>query len=193
MVLATPLPVAGRALFRYNYKISKTNTMPEPLPPLQATGSATPQVLLRWNAPLRAIPQRSQRWYLASGVIVVGAAAYGIIAADWSFAIVALLCGAIYVLLHGHVPELREIAITGQGVFFDSRFYSYNDLKGFWLMQTPDALELHLTRKRRGSDLVILTGNTDPLFIRSTLGKYLPEESDRQERLLDTIIRICKL
>lgn len=153
---------------------------------------ATPQVLLQWDAPSKAQPQRSQQWYLTGGVIVIALAAYGIVTGDWSFSVVILLCAAIYVLLHGHLPERKEIAITGQGVFYDNAFYGYDDLRGFWLLRTPDALELHVTAKR-GRDLVILTSNIDPLFIRSTLGKYLPEESDRRERLLDTIIRICKL
>lgn len=154
---------------------------------------ATPQALLRWSAPSRAVPERTQRWYMIGGTIVVAAAAYGILAGDWSFAIVSLLCGAMYVLVHGHTAQARDIAITGQGVFYDNSFYGYEDLRGFWLLRTPDTTELHITRKKRGTDLVILIGTTDPLFIRSTLGKFLPEESDRQERLLDAIIRICKL
>lgn len=165
-----------------------------PLPLSQAPqGPGTPQVLLKWNAPMRMEPHRGPRWYLVGSIFVVAAAAWGIIAGSWPFAVVAVLCGAVYVLLQGHIPVLREIIITGQGVFFDGDFVSYSDLKGFWLLRLPGALELHIARQKRGSDLVILTGTTDPLFIRSTLGKYLSEESNRQERLLDTIIRICKL
>lgn len=155
--------------------------------------SGTPPVLLTWHAPVRAAPERSRQWYLTGGLIVVAVAAYGIVARDWSLSIVTVLCGAVYVLLHGHTPVPRTIVITGQGVFFDDTFHGYNDLRAFWLLQTTGNPELHITRRGRGGDLVILTGTTDPLFIRSTLGKYLSEESDRQERMLDTFIRICKL
>ena len=151
------------------------------------------QQLLRWHAPARVVQERGKTWYLIGGGCVVGAAAYGIITGSWALAIVAVLCGAVYVLLRGHVPEPRDIAITEQGIFFDGQFTSFADLKSFWFIATPLATELHIARKSRGGPFTILTGDTDPFLIRETLGRFLPEDSDKRENVLDLFIRICKL
>lgn len=157
------------------------------------TPSQPIQPLLQWNAYARAVQERGPHWYLIGGLIILSAAAYGILTGSWALAIVAILCGAMYVLLRGHVPEPKTMVITEQGVYLDGVFVGFADLSSFWFVQTPQAVELHVGRKGSGGDLVILTGTMDPLVIRETLGHYLTEDSDKHENLIDAIIRICKL
>lgn len=158
----------------------------------QSPDTRTP-ALLEWRAPSRINPERSPRWYLIGGIAVLCIAAYGIVSGAWTVSIVAVLCGAIYVLLRDHVPVLRSISITEQGITFEGVFYGYNDLRSFWMLRTEVATVLHITQKKRGADIVILTGLTDPQNVKLVLSRYLTEESDRKENLLDTFIRICKL
>ena len=149
--------------------------------------------LLMWTAPTKVIQERGRQWYLIGGIIVIVGASYGILTGSWSFAVVALLCGAVYVLLHGHVPAPSTIALTEYGIYFQGYFTSYNDLKSFWLFSTPLATELHIARKGRGKEITILTGGMDPALIQGILSRFVPEDSDRNEHLLDAFIRICKL
>ncbi len=181
--------MVGMQFFRYNYSITSNTHMETNSPP--AAKSLVP--ILRWSAPIRVIQERSKHWYMIVGVIVLTATVYGIISGSWAIAIVALLCGAIQVLVHGHVPEPRDIVITEQGIFFNGGFLTFNDLRSFWLIQTPLAVQLHIARKNRGAPITILTGDTDPYLIRETLARFIPEESDKRETILDFFIRICKL
>ena len=180
----------GKSVFLgYNKWISPhTNMTPETLVP-------TPRIpaLLEWRAPSRINNERSPRWYMITGIAVLVIAAYGIISGAWTVSVVAVLCGSVYVLLRDHVPTLRSISITEQGVNFEGTFYGYNDLRSFWLIKTEVATILHITQKKRGGDIVLLTGLTDPELVRQVLSRFLTEESDHKEHLLDTFIRICKL
>lgn len=149
--------------------------------------------LLRWQAPGRVVQERGKRWYLIGGLIVLGVTVYGIVTGSWTLAVIALLCAAAEILVRGHVPPIHEIAVTAQGIFYDGEFISFADLRGFWVIRTPLANELHLARRKRGGEITILTGDVNPLLIRGTLVRSLHEESDRTERPLDIFIRLCKL
>ncbi len=161
-------------------------------PETQTPALQTP-ALLEWRAPSRINVERGPRWYLIGGIAILIIAAWGIVTGAWTVSIVAVLCGAIYVLLRDHVPALRSISIAQQGITFEGVFYGYQDLRSFWMLTTEVATVLHITLKKRGGDIVILTGLTDPAHVKKVLSQYLTEESDHRENLLDTFIRICKL
>ena len=177
-------------LFCYNKWISQYTNMDQSPTTSVSDPSAT---LLEWSAPVRTAPVRSNQWYFAGGVLVLVGTVYGIFTGSWTFSVVCMLCGGIYVLLRDHLPPVKTITITRYGINFDGTFNGYGDMKSFWIIQTPLATELHIARKVRGPDIVIQTGQTDPTELRRTLSQYVREESDKQETFLDAIIRICKL
>ena len=150
--------------------------------------------ILRWEAPKNPTHVRGTRWYVSAGVFVVSCAAYGILTGQWSFSVVMILLAGMYVLTQ-HTAETKvSIAITQDGVICRNEFTSWKDCTDFWMLQGHDYVELHIAKRKRWSgDIVVLTGDNNPQLIRSTLGQFLPERSGQTERLLDTIIRICKL
>ena len=150
--------------------------------------------ILRWEATRNPAHVRSTRWYLIGGVFVLSCAVYGILTGQWSFTVVMILLAGMYVLTRHTAETNVSIAITQDGVICRNEFTSWKDCMDFWMLQGHDYVELHIAkRKRWGGDIVVLTGNNNPQLIRSTIGQYLPERSGQTERLLDTIIRICKL
>jgi len=121
-------------------------------------------------------------------------AVYGIFTGAWSFALVILLVGGLYFLTR-HLPAtIAEIIIMERGFSFRGKFTSWQDCKEFWLIQTPAYTELHIQR-RQGVDRAVLihTADIEIPQIRSILSQFLPERSDQRERLVDMIIRFCKL
>ena len=155
---------------------------PNPTPPL-----------LSWRAPDIHHHKRSPRWYAIGGACVLLGATYGILTGAWTLSVVVILIGGMYFLIRNASPELKHIEITEQGVIFDNVFTNWNDCISFWIIQNPDFTELHIHRENKEKDIVIQTGNVDPLLIRQTLSNFLQEESDRAEGTLDTITRMLKL
>ncbi len=156
--------------------------------------NGNPRVLLSWTANVTPVHQRSMRWYLAGGIFVLSCAAYGIIAGEWSFAIVMILLAGLYVLTRRAPETVKTIAIVEEGLMFENEFTEWKDCKDFWLLQGNGYLELHIMRNRKWSpEIVIQTGSQDPRIIRALLTRFIPERSGQTERFLDIIIRICKL
>lgn len=150
--------------------------------------------MLTWTAPKLPHVERSHRWYSVAGSIVVGIAAYGILTGAWTVSLVAILCGVLYVLLRGHVPADSTITLSETGVLLDQAQRRWDELQGFWILPLPTYTEIHFTPKRSFTpELIIQTGNMDVTTLREFLHPHLPELAERQESILDTFIRICKL
>lgn len=149
---------------------------------------------LQWSAPVRAAHERSTRWYLICGGVVCAIAAYGLLAGAWSVALVAVLCGAMYFLVRSHQFPDSTMTITERGAKLDDTFMPWTESRGFWIMITPEYGELHVVpNQTRTKELVIQTGAQDLVLLRETLQRHIPALSDKQERLVDAFIRICKL
>lgn len=147
--------------------------------------------VLSWQAPTRATHDRSRRWYISAGIVVVAAAAYGIFTGSWSFAIVAVLAGGMYTLIHDHEAPLSTIELFDGGVRMDGRFVRWDELSGFWILTTREYTELRLLGKR--VRMVIHTGDQDVAQLRMILGQRIPELTHMKESIIDILLRICKL
>jgi hypothetical protein len=155
---------------------------------------SAPTILLGWQATTVPVHQRTKRWYVTAGSLLLAGIAYGIITGAWSFSVVLVLCGALYFLLRNHVPDAKIIAFTPDGVLFDQQSLAYADIDGFWIIETPAYNQLHIRPKnRRKPDVVMQCGDTPTASVRSVLGQYCQEMKDKKETLVDILIRICKL
>ena len=181
------MPVMSKTrVFRYNNRISLNTHMPE-LTPTQE------QVLATWRAPMHATMERTKRWYMIGGGVTIALAIYGIVTGAWTFAVVILLCAAMYVFTHDHRFGDEAATITTGGVQIAQRFMRFEDMQGFWFLPTPGYTELHIVPTRRQPDMVIQTGTQDIQNLRQTLSERTTELTEKREHFLDAIIRICKL
>lgn len=157
------------------------------------TSIPTGDPMLAWNAPSTAHHIRSERWYAIGGIAVILMAAYGIITGAWTFTVVIVLCGAMYVLLRGHTPPLKSIAFWEQGLLYERMFVRWQDIEGFWFTYARDFTELHFAKKTDEEEIMIHVRDVDVEELRRTLSHFAPELNNKKERLLDVLIRICKL
>lgn len=175
---------AKSPVFCYNKRISMQTHTP-------ITLESVP--VLAWEAPARPAVERTTQWYIGASVVVLVAAAYGIISGSWPFAVVSVLAGGMYVLIHDHKPPMKSLELHDSGVRVNgTTFTRWDELSGFWLLHTPNYSELHLSTKNRG-DIVMQTGTQDIAQLRMILVQRLPELAQKREGILDTFIRICKL
>lgn len=151
--------------------------------------------LLSWSAPSHPKHNRTARWYTVFFVIILGFAGYGAYTGNWTFAILILLCSLLYPLLHDHIPPEKRIEIYPQAFLFEGTVVRWEDCAGFWILSFQNYAELHIeyTEGKQRKTVKIQTGNLDAAAIRLQLAHFLPELTDRGERLLDMFIRICKL
>jgi len=154
----------------------------------------TPTTLLAWEGLSAPLHDRGRRWYVIGGAVTLLVIIYGLVSGAWSMSLVAAAIAGMYVLRRNAPVVTRRIEIISTGIVLDGDFAPWADYKDFWLVQTPAYSELHLMRTGGFSrEIVVQTGSVNPQSIRMTLSEYLQERADQKERLLDMIIRICKL
>ena len=151
--------------------------------------------ILSWSAPSHPKHNRTMRWYSMFFIVILSFASYGAYTGNWTFAILMLLCGLLYPLLHDHVPPKKRIEIYPQGLLFVDTLTRWDDCTGFWFVPTPSYTELHVEYRegKKQKELKIQTGDIDATSLRLRLAEFLPELPNRGERLLDIFIRLCKL
>ena len=183
--------VGGMRFFRYTIRIYTQTFMDTQTPP-QTTAKPVPS--LSWSAPTAPMHDRSPKWYMYGALFVLACAVWGILTGNWTFTIVMLMTGGLYFLVRKAPVPISTITLTESGFIFDTEFTQWTDCESFWMVQTPAYAELRI-RKKRGvlRNVVIQTGALPPQLIRDVLAKFLPESTDQGERLVDKIIRICKL
>ncbi len=152
-------------------------------------------VVLSWRTPKRVLPERGRNWYIAAAVFVVLCLLYGIFSHSWSTLLVFALLAGVYWLYHKE-PFAETSFLVGTAGFQDGdRFTPWTDCAGFWMLQGPGYVELHIQRKSGRSREAVTLLPTDINFqqARAILTGFIPEFSDRKERLLDTVIRLLKI
>jgi hypothetical protein len=158
------------------------------------TNTPTQSPALSWQAPRVANIDRGSGWYVTGGAVVLAGAVFGVLAGVWSLAIVCVLCGALYFLVRDHTFPDVTCALTDKGVQIGDTFLAWTQVKGYWFVITPSYTELRFTPKApRTPDLFIQTGTLLPLDIRTFLAGKTDELTDKQERLVDILLRLTKL
>lgn len=161
------------------------------------TTSQTPpeqdEILLQWQAPATPEHERSKRWYVIGGSILLIVAIYSLFAGSWPLSIVCVLIGVVYYLLRDHTPHTQQVRIIEQGVFVDERFVRWEDLAGFWVMESGHYNMLHLLKKGTRADIAVQTGSADITTMRTIIAQFIPEETEKKENFFDTLTRVLEL
>ncbi len=161
---------------------------------MTGTESVDHTALLEWNAPRSHSHERGKHWYMGGSIAVLAAAAYAILTGAWSLAIAAVLIGGLYYLLRKEPPVLHSLRVEETGLQYDGQFFHWGDFDEAWFVQTTVGPELHIHRKRGAPrEIVLLTPKIDVTIVRSTMSRFLKFGSDRQENMIDLVIRLCKL
>ena len=156
----------------------------------------TDHVLLEWQSFDSYPHERSPRWYITGGILLLAFAAYGLFDRSWSTTLLALGIGGIYFLLRNKPPRKQKIQITGLGLRIDGTLTAWNMLRNFWIIEvvSPHHIELHVTpQKFLQTEIEVFLDETDPGRVRELLLQFLPERAGMEERMLDSLARILKL
>ena len=112
----------------------------------------------------------------------------------WSFVGLLVVVSILTPFMHRMRNVTIHIQIWEEGFRYENKFFEWERCKGFWILQGPTHAELHIEPlSKMREEIMILTGTVDPFELRETLLEFLPEFPEREEKLIDNIIRICKL
>ncbi|OGF28431.1 hypothetical protein A2331_03225 [Candidatus Falkowbacteria bacterium RIFOXYB2_FULL_34_18] len=145
------------------------------------------KTLFEWEIDELKIRERTKRWYIVAISFALLMLLFSFMTANFLFAVIIIITSLIIVLTDGKSGEKININITSIGVGVGKGFYEYDELKDFSIVYKP-----HLNVKNLYFEfknvlrprLSISLENMDPLTIRESLLKYLPEDLERTNRPL---------
>ncbi len=130
---------------------------------------------------------------MIAGLIALSMIAYGIVTSAWTMSVAVAMVSGLFFLIRNEKHKVHRIRILPIGIELDGVLHAWNKWKNFWILVGPHYGELHVATTGWYADLLIQTGPVDPFEIRDVLLNYLPQNPNQKERLLDTLIRFCKL
>jgi hypothetical protein len=167
---------------------------------LNLAGPPQPQgvsekVLFSWNGPSFMQSEKTTRWYLMAGLVILGIIGYSAWQKDWFVIGVAIIVSAIlFWYTHAMVPQDVNYRLTPMGVYVDEKFYPFSEMHSFWMVYNQSVKSLYIVfRKKYLPALVINIEKLDPLVLKGYLLKKLPEQESRGESLVDKFTRIAGL
>jgi hypothetical protein len=153
--------------------------------------------LHRWVIPEYTQHERTRGWYVSAALVAVALVTWAVWTANFLFAVIVLLGVVVLVARHRQVPAQLTVALFVDGVAVGEAFYSYRDLKSFWIIYEPqdDVRTLYfLFRSGWRPRLPIPLQEQDPLEVRRTLLTYLEEDLEREsEPVSDYIGRVLRI
>jgi hypothetical protein len=161
-----------------------------------AEGEETKEsVVLAWKAPEYQEYTRNWKYYAIVGVLFLAVLGYCIYTNDW-FTLGVFVILAVFFLWYQRLkPVEKTYRFTQLGLYIDSRFYPYHDIHSYWLIlgENNRTLNMYFAKKYVPQLTIMIPKEIDPLKIRNTLSKYVPEDVSRTENMMDILMRWFRL
>jgi hypothetical protein len=154
------------------------------------------EVQYEWTVKEYEQHDRNKNWYVIMGMIGIALAAYGVITANYLFALITVLFGIILFMQDMVAPMDVYFAITNTGVVIGKTYYRYSELSNFWVIYNPPFTKnLYFSQsnvlKHR---MQIPLYDYDPRPLREYLAQFLDEDLDQEEEpLSDRMSRLLKI
>lgn len=151
-------------------------------------------VLIAWTSPSFQKHEKGIVWYIVAALLLGGILWYSLMSGSWSTALVFLLFAGVYLMNSRHEPMNAVTAITDLGVQYGTKFYTYNQIKGYWLSYKPPYVKvLHIQLSGRRGDIAIDLNDQPPAEVRAILSREIPEIEGKGEPFVNYVTRILKL
>lgn len=149
-----------------------------------------------WTFPEFERYARGRVWYIVMSVIAGLALVWAIFTANFLFGLILLMASTLYVFRLRRPPQLLTCAIAENGITAGLHFLPYRSLRDFWIIYRPPTVKrLYLRPKSALRPLLVVPlENQNPLVIRESLRRHLPEDvSQEEEPTLDQISRTLRI
>jgi hypothetical protein len=160
----------------------------------QAPPQAEPTVYMEWIAPAYRQTEKSKGWYALMALIILVFVVYGLFFSDssgWIVSITFLILAAVFYMGELKSAPSLNMKVMGNGVKTGSKFYSYQQIKSFWILNEENSRHLHLSLKK-GTPRhisIVIPDDMDMAELREILIIHIPEDEDREESFSEQLIR----
>jgi hypothetical protein len=150
--------------------------------------------LLHWQAPEFNVHSRNWIYYLITAIAFLAVVAYSIYFRDWFIIVIAVVLAGFFYWYPTLKPRIANYKISQLGFYVNDRIYQYSEIHSFWILVNQKENKLNIIfNKKYLPQLSILLDKIDPLTAKTILGKYIPEQENRTESLVDKLMRLLKL
>lgn len=154
------------------------------------TSDQEAKIFAQWQVTPSAY-QKSKAWYVFMALIVLLFVFYDLFTGGWIMSVTFLLMAGVYYFLELKPSSVLRATVSDHGVSFGGKFYSYSEIKSFWLIQDNGLRSLHLkTLKGIQREIAIdVPQDLSMAKLRDYLLLNLPEEPGKKDSFSDQLIR----
>ena len=164
--------------------------MPDTNQEEKKTGEQPELIDIQWQAPEFEKYEKGPGWFIVMGIFALIIFTIVLLMKNFIFAILIILAVFTIFIYALKEPRLVTFKISGKGITIDTKIYSYDELKSFWIFyELPQIKELSLKSKKLLMPLIkIPLEEQNPTLIRGTLIKFIPEQKQEQS-LIDIVAK----
>ncbi len=164
---------------------------------------------LTWEIPEYKKVQRSKKWYVIAGVLVLIILFFNFFTisswrlvflgpnSNYLFSLIIIIALAIMLINESQEPSILKFSLTPEGVVIGKTFYDYDEFKHFYVIYKPkqSVKQLYLEfNNNLQPRLSIPLRRMDALTVRNYLVKYLDEDLETDHPpLSEQLTRILRL
>lgn len=152
----------------------------------------TGKVILQWEAGRVKKNKNGIIWVAGSFVVALACIGYFSFTNQWSSAAVFFLLLLTMIWYIFVSAKTVKVAITENGFFLDNVFYSFENIKGYWMVE-PIGLFYFATKGRFSSNISFPMGEINSQAIRKLLPGELVEMEGMGEDIQDKIAHLFSL
>ena len=144
---------------------------------------------IKWEADEYEKISKSGYWYGGATAFLFLLVVIGVIARSYFFIVFIVFAAVLFLYYSLRTPRRLLFSATSDGISAGSKFYSYGDLKTFWIFDRKGKAELSLeTKSIINSVVVIPVAGVDLGELRQYLVQYA-EEAEHIENFFDRVSR----
>ncbi|HBB38413.1 MAG: hypothetical protein UV82_C0016G0018 [Candidatus Magasanikbacteria bacterium GW2011_GWD2_43_18] len=151
-------------------------------------------VLYEWDVEEYEQHDRGTLWHvlvISVGILLV---IYALATDNFLFAVIIILAAIILFLQSAVEPNKVSFAIADLGIVLGNRFYTYDELRAFYIIFTQDARTLFFdTKSAIRPDIRVPLKDADPMEVRFALQAVLDEDLEKEEPFSDRAARRWKM
>jgi len=153
--------------------------------------------IINWKITEYEKHYRSKKWYIVAIAFAFSLLLFSFFTSNFLFAVIILITTIIIILHEGQTPALINILIESEGIIIGKKFYDYDELENFSVIYKPkqDIKKLYFEFKNTMYPRISISiSDIDPVLIRKTLLKYLPEDLERTDQSFsENLAQILKI
>ena len=129
------------------------------------------------------------------GVVILVSIAliiYAIVTANYLFALIIIMAMVVLHVFSKKEPAIVDIKINKEGIVVEDKAYTFeDDLRSFWILYNPPAVKTINFNRQQAilPNMAIQLEDQNPLKVRETLLRYLPEDTEKEEHFSERVAR----